>query len=59
MRLCPSRVMLMQAFSREGQEMVFEAHEWPFRFFGGACRRRIYDNTHTAVSAVFVGKQRA
>ena len=59
MRLCHSRVMLEQASSREGQEMVFEAHERPFRFFGGACRRRIHDNTKTAVSAVFIGKQRA
>ena len=51
--------MLVQAFSREGQEMVFEAQERPFRFFGGACRRRIYDTTKMLVSAVFIGKQRA
>ena len=58
MRLCHSRMYLVQVFPREGQEMVFEAHERAFRFFGGACRRGIYDNMKTAVSAVFVGKKR-
>ena len=59
MRLCHSRLMLVQVFAREGQEMVFEAHERTFRFFGGSCRRGIYDNMKTAVSAVFIGKERA
>ena len=59
MRLCYSRMQLVQIFPRESQEMVFEAHERSFRFFGGACRRGIYDNMKTAVSAVFVGKERA
>ena len=38
--------------------MVFEAHERALRFFGGVCRRGIYDNMRTAVSTVFVGKKR-
>ena len=58
MRLCHSRMQLVQIFPREGQEMVFEAHERAFRFFGGVCRRGIYDNMKTAVSTVFVGKKR-
>ena len=58
MRLCYSRMRLVQIFPREGQEMVFEAHERSFRFFGGACRRGIYDNMKTAVNAVFTGKKR-
>ena len=58
MRLCYSRMRLVQIFPREGQEMVFEAHERSFRFFGGACRRGIYDNMKTAVTTVFVGKKR-
>ena len=58
MRLCHSRMMLVQIFPRESQEMVFEAHERAFRFFGGVCRRGIYDNMKTAVSTVFVGKKR-
>ena len=59
MRLCDSRMQLVQIFPRESQEMVFEAHERAFRFFGGVCRRGIYDNMKTAVSMVFVGKERA
>ena len=58
MRLCHSRMYLVQIFPRESQEMVFEAHERAFRFFGGVCRRGIYDNMKTAVSTVFVGKKR-
>ena len=58
MRLCHSRVFLVQIFPREGQEMVFEAHERSFRLFGGACCRGIYDNMKTAVQTVFVGKER-
>ena len=42
--LCHSRMYLVQIFPRESQEMVFEAHERAFRFFGGVCRRGIYDN---------------
>ena len=58
MRLCHSRMYLVQVFPRESQEMVIEAHERAFRFFGGVCRRGIYDNMKTAVSTVFVGKKR-
>ena len=58
MRLCYSRMQLVQIFPRGSQEMVFEAHERAFRFFGGVCRRGIYDNMKTAVSTVFVGKKR-
>ena len=59
MRLCHSRMLLVQIFPREGQEMVFEAHDRAFRLFGGACRRGIYDNMKTAVNAVFIRKERA
>ena len=58
MRLCHSRMYLVQIFPRESQEMVFEAHERAFRLFGGVCRRGVYDNMKTAVSTVFVGKKR-
>ena len=57
-RLCHSRMYLVQIFPREGQEMVFEAHDRAFRFFGGVCTRGIYDNMKTAVQTVFVGKER-
>jgi len=58
LRLCHSRMFLIQAFPRETQEMVFEAHDRAFRLFGGACRRGIYDNMTTAVDAVFRAKER-
>lgn len=57
-RLCHSRMMFVRAYPRESQEMVFDAHDRAFAFFGGACTRGIYDNMKTAVETVFVGKDR-
>ncbi|MBF0304614.1 MAG: IS21 family transposase [Alphaproteobacteria bacterium] len=57
-RLCHSRMFLVVAYPRETQEMVFDAHDRAFRFFGGACRKGIYDNMKTAVDAIFTGKER-
>lgn len=57
-RLCYSRMSLVIAYPRETQEMVFDAHIQAFQFFGGSCRRGIYDNMKTAVKAILVGKQR-
>jgi len=58
-RLCHSRMVFVRAYPRETQEMVFDAHDKAFAFFGGACARGIYDNMKTAVDAIFVGKDRA
>jgi transposase len=57
-RLCASRAVYLRAYPRETQEMVFDAHQRAFVFFGGAPMRGIYDNMKTAVDAVFVGKER-
>jgi transposase len=57
-RLCHSRMMLVRAYSRESQEMVFDAHDRAFAFFRGTCTRGIYDNMKTAVETVFIGKDR-
>jgi hypothetical protein len=38
--------------------MVFDAHDKAFAFYGGVCRRGIYDNMKTAVETVFVGRAR-
>jgi len=57
-KLCHSRVFLAIAYPRESQEMVFDAHERAFRFFGGVPRRGIYDNMKTAVDLVFTGRER-
>ena len=43
---------------RETQELVFDAHDKAFAFYGGVCQRGIYDNMKTAVDAIFVGKAR-
>jgi transposase len=51
-------VMAGRAYPRETQEMVFDAHNKAFAFFGGSCSRGIYDNMTTAVETVFVGKER-
>ncbi|ELT49795.1 hypothetical protein FHW20_003922 [Ochrobactrum intermedium] len=46
-RLCHSRMMYVRAYPRETQEMVFDAHDRAFAFFGGSCTRGIYDNLWT------------
>jgi transposase len=58
MRLSHSRMPFVRAYFRESQEMVFDAHDKAFAFYGGACRRGIYDNMKTAVETVFVGRAR-
>lgn len=58
MRLCHSRMFYVRAYPRESQEMVFDAHDRAFAFFGGACQHGIYDNMKTAVDAIFVGRER-
>ncbi len=56
LRLCFSRLFQVIAYPRETQEMVFDAHNRAFRFFGGLPRRGIYDNRKTAVDAIPIGK---
>ncbi|WP_446721533.1 IS21 family transposase [Methylobacterium sp. DCY52] len=58
MRLAHARMPFVCAYFRETQEMVFDAHDRAFAFYGGTCRRGIYDNMKTAVETVFVGKAR-
>lgn len=57
-RLSHSRQMFVVAYPRETQEMVFDAHNQAFAFFGGVPRRMVYDNLKTVVEAIFVGKER-
>jgi transposase len=57
-RLCHSRAPFCVAYLRESLEMVMDAHVQAFGFYGGACRRGIYDNLKTVVSKVLVGKDR-
>lgn len=57
-RLCNSRMPFCVAYTRETLEMVLDAHIRAFSFFGGACRRGIYDNLKTVVTKVMMGKDR-
>src|ERR1700722_8091576 len=58
MKLSHSRMLFVRVYFRETQELVFDAHDKAFEFYGGICRRGIYDNMKTAVEAIFVGKAR-
>lgn len=57
-RLAHSRQMFLAAYPRESQEMVFDAHNRAFAFFGGVPVRMIYDNPKTIVESIFSGKER-
>jgi hypothetical protein len=58
MKLSHSRMPFVRVYFRETQELVFDPHDKAFRFYGGVCRRGMYDNMKTAVEAIFVGKAR-
>ena len=55
-RLCYSRKFFIVAYLRESHEMLFDAHDQAFAFFGGVTNRGIYDNMKTAVDKVFTSK---
>jgi len=57
-RLCYSRQMFVVAYPRETQEMVFDAHDKAFAFFGGVPQRMVYDNLKAVVETIFAGKER-
>jgi hypothetical protein len=50
--------MFVAAYPREMQEMVFDAHNRAFAFFGGVPLRMVYDNLKAVVEAILVGKER-
>jgi transposase len=57
-RLCHSRKPFCVAYTRETLEMVLDAHTRAFEFYGGVCRRGIYDNLKAVVTKVLMGKDR-
>jgi len=57
-RLCYSRMQFCVAYLRESLEMVLDAHVRAIGFFGGSCRKGIYDNLKTVVSKILMGKDR-
>jgi hypothetical protein len=50
--------MFVVAYPRETQEMVLDAHNRAFAFFGGVPVRMVYDNLKAVVDAILVGKER-
>lgn len=58
MRLCHSRMCLVQAFRYERQEMMLEALRRAFRFFGGVPQRIVVDNLKAAVKKILSGGER-
>lgn len=57
-RLTFSRQMFVVAYPRETQEMVFDAHNRAFAFFGGVPRRMVYNNLKAVVEPTFTSKER-
>lgn len=57
-RLAFSRMTFVVAFVRESLEMLLEAHNRAFAFFGGNPRQGVYDNLKTAVDKILKGKER-
>ena len=57
-RMTFSRQMFVVAYPRETQEMVFDAHNRAFAFFGGVPERMVYDNLKAVVETIFTGKER-
>lgn len=57
-RLCHSRAFFIKAYPNQRMEMLVDAHNSAFEFFGGCCKRGIYDNMKTVVIAIGVGKER-
>src|SRR5260370_6631073 len=53
MKLSHSRMPFVRVYFRETQELVFDAHDKAFRFYGGGGRRGSYDNQKTAREAIF------
>jgi hypothetical protein len=50
--------MFVVAYPRETQEMVFDAHNRAFAFFGGVPLRMVYDNLKVVVDTIFTGNER-
>ena len=58
MRLCHSRMCLVQAFRYERQEMMLEGLRRSFHFFGGVPQRVVVDNLKAAVKKILSGGER-
>lgn len=57
-QLCHSRYCYLRIYPCKKQELMLDAHRRAFEYFGGACRRGIYDNLKTAVKSLLKGHHR-
>lgn len=57
-RLCHSRAFFVVAYPTQQMDMLMDAHNQAFAFFGGVPERGIYDNMKTAVKRIGQGKER-
>ena len=57
-RLCHSRAFFVCAYPNQKADMLMDAHNRAFAFFGGIPARGIYDNMKTAVTRIGKGKER-
>jgi len=57
-RLCYSRMSFLAAYPLQRMEMLLAAHVGAHDFFGGLCKRGIYDNLTSVVTKVGKGKER-
>lgn len=58
-RLCHSRAYYVRAYFRQTLEMLMDAHNHAFAYFGGVPSRGIYDNPKTIVKQIKSGKERS
>lgn len=56
--LCYSRMRFLAAYPLERMEMLLDAHVMAHDFFGGLCKRGIYDNLTSVVTKVGKGRSR-
>jgi transposase len=57
-RLCHSRMSFLISYPLQRMEMLLDAHVQAHDFFGGLCRRGIYDNLKSVVTKIYKGKER-
>src|SRR6202051_4665535 len=52
MKLSYSRMPFVRVYHRETQELVFDAHDKAFDFYGGGCRGGVFDNIENSGGAL-------
>ena len=57
-RLCHSRAFFIRAYPNQRLEMLIDAHNHAFAYFGGVPQRGIYDNMKAVVKCIGIGKER-